>query len=105
MLAIPAAQLPAAQTMSMLAFAIPQHDAAVASRRLTALASAPPKGIPSETVFLMGRLAEHHAAAAARARKFHARAYRKVRGRWKKLRMKFKEPAVDRAPALADAPP
>ena len=42
-----------------------QQDAAVASRRLKALAGAPPKGIPPETLFLMGRLAEHYAGAAA----------------------------------------
>ena len=46
-----------------------QQDAAVASRRLKALAGAPPKGIPPETLFLMGRLAEHYASDALRARK------------------------------------
>ena len=34
-----------------------QQDAAVAMQRLKALASAPPKSIPAETLFLMGRLA------------------------------------------------
>jgi triphosphatase len=82
-----------------------QQDAAVASRRLMALASAPPKGIPPETLFLMGRFAEHYAFAPARARKVYARAYRKVRGRWKRLRMKFQESAVESAPALPDATP
>jgi len=82
-----------------------QQDAAVASRRLMALASAPPKGIPPETLFLMGRFAEHYAIAAARARKVYARAYRRVRGRWKRLRMKFQESAVESAPALPDATP
>jgi triphosphatase len=82
-----------------------QQDAAVASRRLAALASAPPKGIAPETLFLMGRLAEHYAGTAARARKVYARAYRKVRGRWKRLRMKFTESAAPTAPALADAGP
>jgi CHAD domain-containing protein len=77
-----------------------QQDAAVASRRLKALASAPPKGIPPETLFLMGRLAEHYASAAVRARKLHAKGYRKVRGRWKRLRMKFEEAAVSDAPKL-----
>jgi triphosphatase len=66
-----------------------QQDADVASRRLQALATAPPKGLPPETLFLMGRLAGHYAARAARARKRHARAYRKVRGRWKALRLKL----------------
>jgi triphosphatase len=68
-----------------------QQDAAVASRRLKALAGAPPKGIPPETLFLMGRLAEHDASAAVRARKLCAKGYRKVRGKWKRLRMKFEE--------------
>jgi CHAD domain-containing protein len=63
-----------------------QQDAAVASRRLQVLASAPPAGIPSETLFVMGRLAEHYASAAVRARKLYAKDYRKIRGRWKKLR-------------------
>jgi triphosphatase len=82
-----------------------QQDAAVASQRLAALASAPPKGIPPETLFLMGRLAEHNASTAARVRKVYPRAYRKVRGRWKRLRMKFAEPAAYNAPTLADAGP
>jgi hypothetical protein len=30
----------------------------------------------------MGRLAQHHAGAAARARKRYAKGYRKIRGRW-----------------------
>jgi len=83
-----------------------QQDAAVASRRLQALAGAPPKGIPPATLFLMGRFAEHYASAAARARKSHAKAYRKVRGKWKRLRMIFEDLAVNHAPtALADSGP
>jgi triphosphatase len=82
-----------------------QQDAAVASRRLKALASAPPKAIPPATLFLMGRLAEHYSGGAARARRVYAKAYRKVRGRWKKLRMKFEVSAVPDAPRLADAEP
>ncbi len=82
-----------------------QQDAAVASRRLKALASAPPKGIPPKTLFLMGRLAEHYASAAVRARKLNAKGYRKVRGRWKRLRMKFEDSAVNDAPKLPDSSP
>jgi triphosphatase len=82
-----------------------QQDAAVAIRRLKALASAPPKGIPPETLFLMGRFAEHYASAALQARKLHAKGYRKVRGRWKKLRMKFEDSAVHDAPKLPDSRP
>lgn len=66
-----------------------QHDAYVASLRLQSLASSPPKGTPPATLFLMGRLAEHYAASAARARKRFAKGYRKVRGRWKDLRQRF----------------
>jgi CHAD domain-containing protein len=82
-----------------------QQDAAIAIRRLKALASAPPKGIPPETLFLMGRLAEHYASAAVRARKLYTKGYRKVRGRWKRLRMKFEDSAVNDAPKLADFAP
>jgi triphosphatase len=82
-----------------------EQDAAVESRRLKVLASAPPKGIPSETLFLMGRLAEHYASAAVRARKLHAKGYRKVRARWKRLRMRFKDLAVNDAPKLPDSGP
>jgi triphosphatase len=77
-----------------------QQDAAVANRRLQALAGAPPKGIPPATLFLMGRFAEHYASAAARARKSHAKAYRKVRGKWKRLRLIFEDLAVSHTPAL-----
>jgi triphosphatase len=82
-----------------------QQDAAVASRRLKALAAAPPKGIAPETLFLMGRLAEHYASTAVRARKLCTKGYKKVRGRWKRLRMKFEESAVSDAPKLADPGP
>jgi CHAD domain-containing protein len=76
-----------------------QQDAAVANRRLQALAAAPPKGLPPETLFLMGRFAEHYASVAGRARKLHAKGSRKVRDRWKKLRTRFAAAAVDE-PAL-----
>jgi triphosphatase len=75
-----------------------QQDAAVASRRLAALALAPSKDIPPETLFLMGRLAEHYVSAAARARKRHAKGYRKVRGRWRRLRSRFEALAVNDTP-------
>jgi triphosphatase len=82
-----------------------QQDAAAASRRLKAIVSAPPKGIPPETLFLMGRLAEHCASVAVRARKRYAKTYRKVRGRWKRLRMKFEDSAANDAPNLPDSGP
>lgn len=78
-----------------------QQDAAVANRRLAALADAAPKGIPPATLFLMGRLAEHHAGAALRARKQHAKGYRKVRSRWRRLRAKLEESTADGAPRPA----
>jgi hypothetical protein len=54
-------------------------------------------------VFSMGRFAEHYASVAARARKLHAKAYRKVRGRWKRLRMTFEDLAVNHVPKLPDS--
>lgn len=82
-----------------------QQDAAVASRRLKALAGAPPKGLPPGTLFLMGRFAEHYASTAVRARKLYATGYRKVRGRWKRLRTKLEDAAVNPAPALPASAP
>jgi CHAD domain-containing protein len=80
-----------------------QQDAAVASVRLNALASAPPKGIPPDTLFLMGRLAQHHAGEALRARKRYAKGYRRIRGQWKTLRMKLRDSAA--APNMPDFAP
>jgi CHAD domain-containing protein len=77
-----------------------QQDADVAGRRLQALATVPPKGLPPETLFVMGRLAAHYTDRASRARKRHPRAYRKVRRRWKTLKSKLQEsaPGVDPLP-------
>ncbi|HEV7611813.1 MAG TPA: CHAD domain-containing protein [Steroidobacteraceae bacterium] len=82
-----------------------QQDAIVASRRLKALAGAPPKSLPPETLFLMGRLAGHYSGAASRARKLHAKAYRKVRRKWKRLRMMLEYSAVNDAPKLPGSGP
>jgi triphosphatase len=68
-----------------------QQDAAIAGRRLKSLAGAPPKGIAPETLILMGRLAEQYTSAAVRARKRYANGYRKVRGRWNRLRMTLED--------------
>ncbi|MFL6602682.1 MAG: CHAD domain-containing protein [Steroidobacteraceae bacterium] len=81
-----------------------QQDADVASRRLQSLAAAPPKGLPPETLFLMGRLAAHYADRASKARKRHPRAYRKVRGRWKVLKSKLEE-VTPRLPPLPSSGP
>jgi hypothetical protein len=78
-----------------------QQDAAVAMQRLNALAGAKPKGIPAETLFLMGRLAESHLGAARQARKRYATGYRKVRQKWKKLRTKFEKSTANAAPTPA----
>jgi triphosphatase len=78
-----------------------QQDAAVAVQRLNALAGAKPLGLPAETLFMMGRLAERHLGTAAEARKRCASGYRKVRQKWKKLRTKFEKSTADAAPAAA----
>jgi CHAD domain-containing protein len=81
-----------------------QQDADVASRRLQALAGQPPKGLPPETLFLMGRLAAHYADRALKARKRHPRAYRKVRGRWKALKSKLGQVTAHEAPLPSSGP-
>ena len=78
-----------------------QQDAAVAMQRLNALSRAQPKGIPAETLFLMGRLAERHLGAAMHARKRCATGYRRVRQKWKKLRTKFQKSTETEAPTPA----
>jgi CHAD domain-containing protein len=68
-----------------------QQDANMAKNRLAALA-ADGASLPPETLFLMGRLAEHHLAETQQARKTLARAWRKVNGkRWKALRARMQE--------------
>ena len=81
-----------------------QQDANVAGRRLQALATEPPTGLPPETIFLMGRLAAHHADRAARARKRHPQAYRKVRERWKSLKSKLEQLPAHAAPLPNSTP-
>jgi CHAD domain-containing protein len=68
-----------------------QQDAHMAKNRLAALA-ADGAHLPPETLFLMGRLAEHHLAETQQARKTLARAWRRVNGkRWKALRARMQE--------------
>jgi triphosphatase len=81
-----------------------QQDANVAGQRLQALAALPPKGLPPETLFLMGRLAAHYADRASKARKRHPRAYRKVRGRWKALKSKLEEATPRVSPMPSSGP-
>lgn len=78
-----------------------QQDAAVAMQRLNALARAQPKGLPAQTLFLMGRLAERHCGTDMQARKNFATGYRKVRKKWKKLRSEFEKSTANEAPAPA----
>jgi hypothetical protein len=64
-----------------------QHDAYVANKRLSALAADAASGLPPATLFLMGRLAEHHRCITADARRTVAKSWRRVRGRrWRALR-------------------
>jgi len=81
-----------------------QQDADVAGKRLKALAAVPPKGLPPETLFLMGRFAAHYADRASKARKRHPRAYRKVRARWKALKSKLEQVTPSLSP-LPSSPP
>jgi CHAD domain-containing protein len=75
------------------------QDAYLAKNRLQALAADAEAGLPAETLFLMGRLAEHHLNVTTRARKTLTRAWKKVRGkRWRTLRAKM---AQVRTAALA----
>jgi CHAD domain-containing protein len=81
-----------------------QHDAYVANKRLGALAADPASGLPPVTLFLMGRLAEHHKRITADARRTVAKSWRRVRGkRWKALRQRLTELEV--APVAPDGAP
>jgi CHAD domain-containing protein len=78
------------------------QDAYMAQTRLAALAADPSSALPAPTLFLMGRLAEHHAQITAQARQTLARAWRKVRGRrWRALRTRLSE-LRESATALPD---
>jgi CHAD domain-containing protein len=68
------------------------QDAYIAQNRLATLAADPASGLPPATLFLMGRLAEHHARVTAQAHRTLTRTWRKVRGkRWKALRARLGE--------------
>jgi len=69
------------------------QDAYSARNRLAALAADPANGLPAVTLFLMGRLAEHHAGTTAEAGQDpHPDPWRKVRGkRWRALRTRLEE--------------
>ena len=75
------------------------QDADMAMNRLGALAVDCGATLPPETLFLMGRLAEHHGEQTAKARKTLARGWRKVSGkRWKVLRQRMEELAAKTHP-------
>lgn len=68
-----------------------QQDAHMGKLRLASLA-ADGVPLPPETLFLMGRLAEHHLDETRKAHKTLARTWRRVRGRrWKGLRARMQE--------------
>ena len=68
-----------------------QHDSDVVARYLTQLATHPPASFTAATLFLMGRMAERHAAQAAGMGRKVGKPWRKVRGRrWKALRARMR---------------
>jgi len=68
-----------------------QQDAYMAKNRLAALVAEGAR-LPPETLFLMGRLAEHHFGETRQARKTLTRSWRRVNGkRWKALRARMQE--------------
>jgi CHAD domain-containing protein len=83
-----------------------QQDAYMARSHLTALAADPTCGLPPATLFMMGKLAEHHTRVTAEARTTVTRCWSKVRGRrWKALRARLEEfdhpvPPAATAPSL-----
>jgi CHAD domain-containing protein len=75
-----------------------QQDAHMARNHLIALAADPACGLPPATLFLMGKLAEHHTRVTVDARATVTKSWRKVRGRrWKALRARLGE--IDHAAA------
>jgi CHAD domain-containing protein len=80
-----------------------QQDAYMAQHRLALLAADPGSGLPPATLFLMGRLAEHHASRTAEVHRTLTRSWRKVRGRrWRALRARLAELADSAVTASLD---
>jgi triphosphatase len=78
------------------------QDAYMARTRLGALAAEPACALPPATLFLMGKLSEHHARLTSATRATVTRSWRKVRGRrWKALRARLGDSA-DYAPDAHD---
>jgi triphosphatase len=79
-----------------------QQDAHVAQMRLQAFVREARTDFPAETMFLMGRMAERHAVAGARARAGFEDAFQRLhRKRWKRLRRKLDELNTPRDPEPA----
>ena len=69
-----------------------KQDAYMAKLRLMAIVADPATRLPADTLFFMGRFAEHQVLATAQARKTLRRSWRKVAGkRWNALRAKMEE--------------
>jgi triphosphatase len=90
------------------------QDAYMARTHLSALAADPACALPPATLFLMGKLAEHHARLTSSTRATVTKSWRKVRGRrWKALRARLgdfadhaegsRDPAAAPAALLASA--
>ena len=80
-----------------------QQDAYMAQHRLALLAADPGSGLPPATLFLMGRLAEHHATRTTEVHRTLTRSWRKIRGRrWKALRARLSELAESAVTASVD---
>ncbi len=76
------------------------QDAYMARTHLGALAADPACALPPPTLFLMGKLAEHHARLTCATRATVTRSWRKVRGRrWKALRARLGDFDSSSAPA------
>ena len=68
------------------------QDAHLAKDRLACIAAEPRADLPAETLFFMGRLAEHHLGITAQVRKSLKRGWRKVSGRrWRALRARMEQ--------------
>lgn len=88
-----------------------QQDAHVTLTRLQALAHQAKAALPAETLFLMGRMAESHAAAGARGREDFEKRYPKLRKRWQRFRRRLDrlntqvQPSGDSTAGPAEADP
>jgi CHAD domain-containing protein len=81
-----------------------QQDAHVTVTRLHALTRQRNVALPAETVFLIGRLAERHAAAGVRGRDDFESNYPKLRKRWKRLYRKLDRLNVHAQDSAPDEP-